>query len=142
MTPLINACRAVVTLSLVAGILLVARGGMGTLGANLSGGGALVINRATPTEALLMQDPLHGAAFVPLYESAAAARELALGVLLILFGFFLHALLRSNDERRVPVRVVEPEQAAADTSFPEDPMPFETRRGASGRQWYWMEIKI
>lgn len=133
-----SAGHAAAVFSLFAGIVLVVQGSFGTLNANLTGGGALVIDKAIPAEAIVMQaDGIHGAApFVPLYESAVAASQLAMGVLLIVLGFFLHAFLMSRGERSVPVH------EAPATAPKEDMMPFDPTPLTRKRQWYWIEMKI
>lgn len=73
---------------------------------------------------------LHGAAtapllpdvsIVPAYEKATAADQLVVGILLILLGFFLHALVLSREERKVHITV-------------------KPRR--SMRQWFLVEMRM
>jgi hypothetical protein len=144
LSPVLQSCsRFTVALALVTGIALSAQGGLGTLnGSMTSGGGVLLTNYRQPSaEPMLMQGDLHGAAsLVPAYESAAAARQLVMGMLLILFGFFLHAFTMSNGERSVRVHEASSPDISPDQQT-EDMMPFEpvaTRE----KRWYWMEIKM
>jgi hypothetical protein len=109
-----------VATALVLGITLTTVGSAGTLAANLSGGGATVLDSAAG---------MHGAAFAPQYESAAAAWQLTLGLLLILLGFFLHAYMMAKDER--PVRVKAGKKSKS-----------HKRSTKSHGLWYWMEMKV
>ena len=124
--------KSVVVCSLIAGIVLAVQGGLGTLRANLSGGGATLMTIQSQPEApevALIQGPLHGAApFAPLYASAQAAFQLTLGLLFILLGFFLHAYMMARDERRV--RVTDVTKQAASLVPEKEP------------QWFWVEIRV
>lgn len=136
--------RSIVALSLLAGIFLAVQGEIGTLNATVtgSGGGYLLVNPAVPSgEPMLVQAELHGAApFVPKYESAAAARQLVIGMLLILLGFFFHAYLMTRGERPVSVHGAPLSPPARETT--EDMMPFERIRQKSEKKYYWMEIRV
>lgn len=109
-----------VATALVLGIALTTVGSAGTLAANISGGGATILETS---------GGLHGAAFSPQYEAAAAAWQLTLGLLLILLGFFLHAYMMAKDER--PVRVKGAKKSKA-----------HKRSKKSGKSWYWMQLKV
>lgn len=75
-------------------------------------------------EAPLDETPLHAAAAVAdQYRIAAAGWQLVMGLLLILFGFFLHALLVTREERSVRVT--------------EAPKVEKTRD-----RWFWIEMKV
>lgn len=57
------------------------------------------------------------------YERAYAGTDLVIGILLILMGFCLHALLMARDERTVPVKAVP-------------------RKHLRSPRWFWIEIRI
>jgi hypothetical protein len=109
--------------SLFAGIALVIQGGIGTLKADLTGVGSTVLAYENQ---IIDDGALHGAAFVPLYESAAAGMQLAVGVLLIVLGFFLHALFMAGDERRVRVHAVDKPKLVLQKQ----------------PQWFWIEMRM
>lgn len=69
--------------------------------AALSGYGSMVTEKAAVGAELRSAA---GAVPIDLYVQADAAAQLALGVLLITLGFFLHGLSRMRDERPVKVR--------------------------------------
>lgn len=62
-------------------------------------------------------------AIVHVYERAYAAEDMVIGMLLILLGFCLHALMVAREERRVPITVVSRKR-------------FQTPR------WFWIEMRI
>lgn len=98
-------------------------------GMALAGGNAL----PTLNAALIEQNATHPAASSQLtmdpiasaYQPASAAEELTIGVLLIVLGFFLHALIKSRESRRVHISVV--------------PRKEKTIRP---KELYWMEMKM
>ncbi len=68
---------------------------------SLSGVGSTVIEHPAATETTLRSASY--ISFAPLYERAYAGEQLVLGILLIVLGFFVHGLLRTNGERKVHV---------------------------------------
>ncbi len=116
---------------LLTGIALSFHGEWETLQSNVSGGGATLFT------ALAGDESLHGAAVVQQYASAAAAKELVLGLLLILMGFMAHALLASHHERRVRVTAVDPDEGPLQGKPATPPLSPEKKP-----QWFWVEMKI
>ncbi len=103
-------CAAV---ALVTGSALTIGKSLSFVKADLTGGGAqLMVHAAAPAEAIM-----------EVTEKVSAASELIVGLLLILLGFCLHALLMAHDERTVPIRVVP-------------------RKTLHSPQWFWIEMKI
>lgn len=65
---------------------------------------------------------LHAAAAIETgYAQAYAAANLVTGILLIVLGFFIHALVRAREELTVPV-TVKPKQKKT--------------------TWFWMEMRV
>ena len=60
--------------------------------------------------------------FIDAYEQANAAGQFVLGLLLIVLGFMLHALMVSTEDRTVPVHAAPPKKKR--------------------RSWFWMEMRV
>lgn len=109
-------------LSLAIGLTMTAESGVDFAHATVSGVGTLVVETAKHAAASeLMFEP---APFVQAYEKAHAAEHMTLGIMLIVLGFFFHALLRARDERPVHITV----------------KPSKKRRKQVA--WFWMEIRV
>lgn len=98
-------------LVLVSGIVLTVANGMMYTSAQLTGGGAS-LHDAAPV-----------APFIAASEYANAGTQMVMGILLILLGFLLHALLVARDERSVPITVVP-------------------RSRLQSPKWFWIEMSL
>lgn len=58
----------------------------------------------------------------PVIERSYAAEDMFIGMLLILLGFCLHALMLAREERNVPIKVVP--------------------RRLQAPRWFWIEMRI
>lgn len=117
-TLLIHGLKGIAALVLVTGITISAH--TAPLYASLSSGqGLMVINQPEVTG-----ETLRSAAEVvltPSYAQAEASAQLVLGMLLIVLGFFIYGLARTQEEGR-PVHItVKPKKQV---------------------QWYWLELRL
>ena len=112
--------RLLTSTVLVAGIMLTIGNAVIYTNADLTGGGATV--SLHPAATSLIKAPVAVTNVLPAYEKANAADELVVGILLIMLGFFLHALVMSRDERNVHI-TVKP-----------------SRRKI--REWFWIEMRV
>lgn len=108
--------RIFTALVLDTGIALTIGNSISYARAELTGGGANLL--------------MHAAAGIPapepvmaVYRRAYAAEDMVIGMLLILMGFLLHALLLAKDERTVPITVVP-------------------RKRLQAPKWFWIEMHI
>lgn len=109
-------------LSLALGLTMTAEHGVHFAQAAATGMGTLVMETAKHAAAgNLVIEP---APFIQAYEKAYAAEHMALGIMLIVLGFFFHALLRARDERPVHITV----------------KPGKKKRKQIA--WYWMEVRV
>ena len=92
----------ITALVLSLGIEMTLSNGMHYAEAQLTGVGTNVLMH--PAAAPLLKEVFPTSSFVPLYEQATAADQMVVGILLILLGFFIHALLISHEERSVRTR--------------------------------------
>lgn len=88
--------------------------------ADLTGVGTTVHLHGAATN--IIHAPAVVTSVIPAYEKANAADELVVGILLIMLGFFLHALIVSREERKVHI-----------TAKP-------SRRTV--REWFWVEMRV
>jgi len=91
--------RLLSLIALVTGIGLSAGNALNVMGAELTGKGSMELHPAATTE-------LPVTAITAVYHPASASDELVVGILLILLGFFLHALILSRESRNVHISVV------------------------------------
>ncbi len=90
-----------------------------------SGGGATLQMHGAAPEVNPLQPTMEATnAVLPAYERANASTEMVVGILLILLGFFLHGLLRTQDERNVRVKAV-PRKAKS-----------------TKKKWYYLELQV
>ena len=110
---------------LTAGIALTSANGLIYTQANLTGVGTglkdTIVIKGGAIEATI-----HAAATGSPYIRAAAAINMILGMLFILMGFFLHALFRSQYERKVHITVA----------------PKKEKPVISRESWFWVEMKV
>lgn len=110
-------------LVLALGIQLTVSNGMHYAEAQLlTGVGSDVLTHPAATP--LLKEVFPTSSFVPLYEQATAADQMVVGILLILLGFFMHALLVSHDERSVRI-----------TAVPRKEKP-------RTRTFFWIEMRV
>ncbi|HVW66304.1 MAG TPA: hypothetical protein VHA78_01070 [Candidatus Peribacteraceae bacterium] len=112
--------RLLTSTTLVAGIMLTIGNAFIYTQADLTGGGATV--SLHPAATSMLKTPAVVTNVLPAYEKANAADELVVGILLIMLGFFLHALVMSREERNVHI-TVKP-----------------SRRKV--REWFWIEMRV
>jgi|CXWL01.1.fsa_nt_gi hypothetical protein len=112
----------VTALVLSLGIQLTVSNGMHYTKAQLTGVGSDILTHPAASPLLKEVFPTHS--FVPLYEQATAADQMVVGILLILLGFFMHALLVSHGERNVRITAV-PRQEKPRT-----------------RTFFWIEMRV
>ncbi len=106
-----RALNALAGLSLTAGIVV--SGSLALTQASLSAPGSTLLDSG---------GQLHAATVIDVYQSADAGIQLIAGILLVLLGFFLHALARTRSGER-PVHItVKP----------------STKR----RMWFWIEMRV
>lgn len=118
-----NVLRFATAATLMTGIFLVFGGSGMRMKAQLSGHGSTVMTNMT-TEAETM---LHGAAADPALANVAAAQQnLVIGILLILTGFLLHALMTERGERTVRVKEV----------------PRKSPKKAKKEELFWMHVRV
>lgn len=108
--------RILTALVLDTGIALTIGNSISYARAELTGGGTSLLLHSAAL-------PVPPEAIMHVYERAYAAEDMMIGLLLILLGFCLHALLMARDERNVPVTIVPRKR-------------FQTPR------WFWIEIHI
>jgi hypothetical protein len=119
----LSALKTSSVVSLITGITMAFSANAQLLNAELTGKGSSVIE-TPPSGLAIMQGPslpLHSAAFAEQYEIAAAGQNLVIGILLILLGFFLHAYVVAQSERKIPVH---------------------EGHKSSTQRWYWVEMKV
>ncbi len=109
------AYRIFTALILDSGIALTIGNSIAYYKAQLTGIGTDVLMHSAGMQAVTV--PLE-----PIYDRIYAAEDMFMGMLLILLGFCLHALLLAREERNVPIKVVP-------------------RRLHSPR-WFWIEMRI
>lgn len=107
--------------ALVAGIALLWSTNYDALVGDLTGQGSTVLRWLGTGEPTLLQGPLHAAAFTE--EVPSGGTELLFGILLILLGFLLHALLTIQRERPVHITVRKPNVQRSNYT-----------------EWFWIEL--
>lgn len=123
MTRIHSLLRAATAVSLMTGITLVFVQSNVSMQASLTSPGSTVLDRPEMTEETLRAMPvLHSAA-----TGSDAGIQLLLGVLCILLGFLLHALLRHREERNVHITVVKNRKA---------PKP------RAEAKWFWIHLHV
>lgn len=110
--------RILTALILDSGIALTIGNSISYARAELTGGGASLLIQS----AGLSTEHMHMAAT---YERVHAGEDMVIGILLILLGFCMHALLMARDEHSVRIRAVP-----------------RTRKKLQSPQWFWMEIRL
>lgn len=97
-----------------------------SLAAGIAVSGSVTISQASlthPGSTLLdSMSQLHAAPVVSIYERADAGIQLIAGILLVLLGFFLHALARTRSGER--------------------PVHITVKPSAKRRMWFWIEMRV
>lgn len=111
--------RLLTSTVLVAGIMLTIGNSFIYTKADLTGMDADI--SLHPAATSIIKTPAVVTSVLPAYEKANAADELVVGILLIMLGFFLHALAVSREERNVHI-TVKPRKKL--------------------REWFWVEMRV
>lgn len=97
-----------------------------SLTAGIAISGSLAVTHASlthPGSTLLdSMGQLHAAPITDVYERADAGIQLIAGILLVLLGFFLHALARTQSGER--------------------PVHITVKPSAKRRMWFWIEMHV
>jgi hypothetical protein len=112
--------RILTSTTLAAGIMLTVGNSLLYTKAEATGQGATVALHPAATS--MIKAPKVPLPIVPQYENTNAGDELVIGILLIVLGFFFHALTRTREEREVHITV----------------KPSEKKR----RPLFWMEMHV
>ena len=115
--PRLSTLQILIAGSILMGLTLLGLGGLGHLAGNLTGQGGIVQYAITQETGMLAAPAAtiaaaHSAAPIIAGTSNMAGMTIILGMILILTGLFLHALLllRTGMDRKVPVHAVERER--------------------------------